>query len=98
MLTVEEAQAKVMAEIVPGEAESVPLNDAHGRVLREDLVASFDAPEADNSAMDGYAVRAEDIAGPPVTLRVLGDIAAGHLAERAVEAGTALRIMTGAYV
>jgi len=98
MLTVEEAQAKVMAEIVPGEAEVVPLADAHGRVLREDLVARFDAPEADNSAMDGYAVRADDIAGAPVTLSVLGDVAAGHLAQRAVEAGTALRIMTGAYV
>ncbi len=98
MLKVEEAQTRVMAEIETPDPEAVPFAEAHGRVLREDLVAAFDAPEADNSAMDGYAVRAEDLARAPVTLRVLGDVAAGHLAQREVEPGTAMRIMTGATV
>jgi molybdopterin molybdotransferase len=57
--------------------------------------ALFDAPEADNSAMDGYAVRADDLPG---RLRVIETIAAGHLATSRVESGTAMRIMTGAYV
>ena len=95
MLTVEEAQAAVMAEVTPLEGESVRFDEAIGRVLREDVVAAFDAPELDNSAMDGYAVRAADLPG---TLRVTGTVAAGYLATSGVERGTAMRIMTGAYV
>lgn len=95
MLPVEEAQARVLAEVTALEAEEVPFAEAHGRVLREDVTASDDAPAADNSGMDGYAVRAEDTPGE---LRVLGDIPAGHVATLRVEPGTALRIMTGAFV
>ncbi|HEX2122268.1 MAG TPA: molybdopterin molybdotransferase MoeA, partial [Thermoanaerobaculia bacterium] len=98
MLAVEEAQARVLAEVHPLPPEPVALADAFGRVLREDVAADLDAPQADNSAMDGYAVRAEDVENAPVTLRVIGDVPAGHLAEGAVEPGTAMRIMTGAYV
>jgi molybdopterin molybdotransferase len=98
MLSVEEAQARVMAEVTVGEPELVPLADAHGRVLREEIVAAYDLPPADNSGMDGYAVRAEDIAHAPVTLPVRGDIPAGHPAVSPLEAGTAMRIMTGAFV
>lgn len=102
MLTVEEAQARVMAEIAAGPTEVVPLAEALGRVLREEIVATHDLPPADNSAMDGYAVRFEDVAPAsvdrPVVLPVRGDIAAGHPTERALEPGTAMRIMTGAYV
>jgi molybdopterin molybdotransferase len=98
MLTVEEAQAAVLAEIGPGPVEAVAFDDAHGRILREDLAAAFDAPEGDNSAMDGYAVRADDIAAAPVTLPVTGDIAAGHPSSATLAAGTAMRIMTGALV
>jgi molybdopterin molybdotransferase len=58
----------------------------------------YDLPPADNSAMDGYAVRAEDIAGAPVRLRVSGDIPAGRPPSHALDAGTAMRIMTGAFV
>jgi molybdopterin molybdotransferase len=96
MLTVEEAQRVVLDEVRLIEPERVPLLDALGRVLREDVVAPHDVPAGANSAMDGYAVRAEDVAAAPVTLRVTGDIAAGHLATRAVDRGTAMRIMTGA--
>ncbi|HJQ38754.1 MAG TPA: gephyrin-like molybdotransferase Glp [Thermoanaerobaculia bacterium] len=95
MLTVEEAQARALEEVTPLEAESVPFEEAFGRVLREDVAAPVDAPERDNSAMDGYAVRAEDLPGK---LRVIGTVAAGYLANESVERGAAMRIMTGAYV
>ena len=98
MLTVEEAQAQVMSEVAVAPAEPVALGDSHGRVLREDVTAMRDMPPADNSAMDGYAVRAEDLAGVPVRLRVTDDIQAGHPPTRALEPGTAMRIMTGAFV
>ncbi|HYH10497.1 MAG TPA: gephyrin-like molybdotransferase Glp [Thermoanaerobaculia bacterium] len=98
MLSVEEAQARVMDEIAQGPSELVSLSDAHGRVLREEIVASYDLPSADNSGMDGYAVRAEDIANAPVTLPVRGDIPAGHPAATPLDPGTAMRIMTGAFV
>lgn len=98
MLSVEEAQAKVMAEIGIVPAEPVPLDEALGRILREDVIARRDMPPADNSAMDGYAVRVHDLQDVPVRLRVTDDIAAGHPPARALEAGTAMRIMTGAFV
>ncbi|HYI08332.1 MAG TPA: gephyrin-like molybdotransferase Glp [Thermoanaerobaculia bacterium] len=98
MLSVEEAQARVLAEVAAGPAESVALAEAQGRVLREEVRASHDLPPADNSAMDGYAVRAEDIAAVPVRLPVTGDIPAGHPSATALAPGTAMRIMTGAFV
>ena len=98
MLQVEEAQARVMSEVAAGPTEPVPLDEVLGRVLREEIVAAADAPAADNSAMDGYAVRAEDIAVVPVTMPVTGDIPAGHPSALALEPGTAMRIMTGAFV
>lgn len=98
MLTVEEAQARVLAEVELLDAEDITLEAALGRVLREDVRASFDLPERDNSAMDGYAVRAGDIANAPVSLRVIGDLPAGTLPSIALEPGTAIRIMTGAFV
>ncbi|HEX8171795.1 MAG TPA: gephyrin-like molybdotransferase Glp [Thermoanaerobaculia bacterium] len=96
MLTVEEAQARVMDEVSPGATESIALDDAHGRVLREDVRADDDAPAADVSAMDGYAVRAADVAQAPVVLPVIGDIPAGHPSAISLQPGAAMRIMTGA--
>jgi molybdopterin molybdotransferase len=96
LLPVEEAQRRVLAEVSLVDAEAVSLVDAHGRVLREDVRAPFDVPAADNTAMDGYAIRSEDIAGAPVSLRVIEDLPAGRVAEQRVEPGTAIRIMTGA--
>ncbi len=98
MLQVEDAQARVMAEIVAGPVESVALLEAQGRVLREDVAIDRDGPSADNSAMDGYAVRSEDVAVAPAMLRVIGDIPAGHPTSARLEPGTAMRIMTGAFV
>ncbi|HYO79630.1 MAG TPA: gephyrin-like molybdotransferase Glp [Thermoanaerobaculia bacterium] len=98
MLPVEEAQARVMAEVVPGPTETVAFGEAHGRVLREDVFATHDLPPFDNSAMDGYAVRAEEIANAPVRLPVSGDIPAGHPSVDPLASRPAMRIMTGAYL
>ncbi len=98
MLSVEDAQARVMAEVAVSAVDNVALDDALGRVLREDVVATHDLPGADNSAMDGYAVRALDVADPPVTLPVIADIPAGHPTSLHLKPGTAMRIMTGAFV
>src|SRR5438552_4870754 len=96
MIDVEEAQRRVLAEVAVLDSEEVALADALGRVLREPIAAPFDVPERDNSAMDGYAVRADDVARAPVTLRVIDDLPAGKVSATRVEEGTAIRIMTGA--
>jgi molybdopterin molybdotransferase len=102
LLSVEDAQERVLAEIVPLDAEDVPLREAYGRVLREDVTAPEDVPASDNSAMDGYAVRAEDLAGcsddHPATLRVIADIGADSDPTVTITTGTAARIMTGAAI
>jgi len=76
------------------------LPDAHNTVLVEDVHATFPLPPFDNSAMDGYAVRAEDVAAAtaatPVTLPVVGDVAAGSTTPYTVQPGLCVRIMTGA--
>jgi molybdopterin molybdotransferase len=76
--------------------EFVPIDDALGRTLREDLVAEEPNPRFANSAMDGYAVRSADIASVPVSLRVLETVPAGRVPSRAVGPGEAIKIMTGA--
>jgi molybdopterin molybdotransferase len=95
MLSVEEALERVLELVAPAGIEHVALQNAMHRVLAEDAVALFDAPEGDNSAMDGYAVIAEETPG---TLRVIEDLPAGSVPQRRVERGTASRIMTGALV
>ena len=100
MLTVPEAVREISQGIQPRGVERVPLLDALGRVLASNAVAPYTLPQWDNSAMDGYAVRAADIeaatAEHPVALPVLGTVAAGAFANRSVGAGEAMRIMTGA--
>ena len=98
MISVEEAQERVLAEIALLGTEQVAFTESLGRVLREDVVANSDVPQADNTAMDGYAVRADDIANPPVRLRVIEDLPAGKVAGESVTPGTAIRIMTGALI
>lgn len=102
MISVEQARAYILEHFAPLEPEHVPLLESLGRVLTHDIVAPMDVPPHDNSAMDGYAVRAQDIAGAsaasPVRLRVLANLGAGYLPDAAVERGTAVRIMTGAVV
>jgi len=98
--SVEEHRAVVAALLDPLPAEEVPLARARGRVLAEALVAGVALPPFDNSAMDGYAVRAADVTGAtddaPVTLPVAADIPAGRTDVPTLEPGTAHRIMTGA--
>jgi len=100
MLSVEDALARFLEHFHPLDSERVPILDAVGRVLAEDLVAAYDIPPHANSAMDGYAVRVDDTAGArddaPRRLRVAGELAAGHTRDASIEPGTAIRIMTGA--
>ncbi len=101
LLSVEEARDAVLAAIAgPTEPELAFLVEARGRILAEDVMSLTALPPWDNSAMDGYAVRAADIAGAtepaPVRLMVIGEVRAGSAPEAAVERGTAIRIATGA--
>jgi molybdopterin molybdotransferase len=102
LIGVEEALGKILDSIEVLEREEKPLLDCLGQVLAEDVYAPFDVPPQDNSAMDGYAVQAKSIVGAsyerPKILRVVGEIAAGCITELKVEPGTAVRIMTGAFV
>lgn len=91
-----EAQRDVLAAIEPLPIERVELAAAAGLALAEPVVARHDLPPFANSAMDGYAVIAADVAVPPAVLPVLEDVAAGSVPTRAVEPGTAIKIMTGA--
>jgi molybdopterin molybdotransferase len=99
-IAVSEAQARVLEAVVLFGSERVALSEAGGRVLCEDVTAEWDVPGTDNSAMDGYAVRAVDLAGAsedaPVRLRVVADVPAGTIPSSGLEAGEAARIMTGA--
>ena len=78
--------------------ESVALVDALGRILAEDIVADSDLPPFDRAQMDGYAIRAADVANTPARLRIVGESAAGAGWQHAMKAGEAVRIMTGAPV
>ena len=98
LLSVADAQALVLKDAQPLAAENVPLAQAHGRVLAADLAALRTQPPAAVSAMDGYAVRAEDVATAPARLRLIGEVAAGHPFDHPVGAGEAARIFTGGVV
>jgi molybdopterin molybdotransferase len=95
MLAVEEALARITAAFQPQPAEWVHLAAAHGRVLAEDLVASRDQPPQAVSAMDGYAVRAADLAGGGAELRLVGQAPAGGRFEGTLVPGETVRIFTG---
>lgn len=102
MISVEQALQKVLGYVKPLETEEKPILGALGQVLAEDIVATGDVPPKDNAAMDGYALRADDIrgAGPvsPRILKVIATVAAGSVARKKVTPGAAIRIMTGAPV
>ena len=102
MLTVEDALERILSFFEPLEPVRVPITEAGGMVITEDVVSHLDVPPMDNSAMDGYAVESQGVSGAaphaPVTLRVIGKLAAGDLPTTRVGPGTAIRIMTGAPV
>jgi len=95
LLSIEDALALVLSHVRPLEAETVPLADAAGRVLAEPARSAVDLPPFPSSAMDGFALRALDAPG---TLPVVGRIAAGRPAPRALAAGEAMAIATGGVV
>jgi molybdopterin molybdotransferase len=100
MVTPAEALKIILEGVVPSPSEVKPLRGVLGLAVASDLRSDATVPPFTNSAMDGYAVRAEDLTlattANPVRLRVLGDLAAGGVSRCAVNAGEALRIMTGA--
>ncbi len=102
MLSVEEARQRLLSDLVPLESESVDLEESLGRVLAQEVVAGTNLPPFDNSAMDGFAVRAADVQSAstedPIVLKVSGDVPAGSVEVRELAIGTAMRIMTGARI
>jgi molybdopterin molybdotransferase len=95
LLTLEEAQERVLGRVRPLPIESVPIARAAGRIVAEELRARIDLPPFASSAMDGFAVRSEDL---PATLRLVGESAAGKPFESRLDAGSAVAISTGAVV
>lgn len=100
MLSVAEALARLLASLPTTEIESVPLADANGRVLAQDIAATAASPRFANSSMDGFAVRSADVQGAskprPKSLLVAGDIPAGKSVSTTLQPGHTMRIMTGA--
>src|SRR5438874_13792646 len=96
MLSVEDARRRLLAPLKPLAAEQVAISDGLGRVLAEDVVARRTQPPFAVSAMDGYAVRAADVAQVPVKLHIIAEIPAGAGFGGTIGAGEAARIFTGA--
>jgi molybdopterin molybdotransferase len=97
LLTVDEALARILAGAVPlAEVETIPLSQALGRTLANDIVATLTQPPLDVSAMDGYALRAADLAAPNMRVVRVGESAAGHGYNAPLRAGETVRIFTGA--
>ena len=101
-ISVTEALEKIIAFSSKGKMEEVPLQEAYGRFLGENLLATHDVPFFDRSPYDGFAIIAADTAAAsrdnPVTLKVVGEIGAGSVHEAEVIPGQAVRIMTGAQI
>ncbi len=102
MISVNEAVELILKKVSPLTGEEVPILKANGRVLFENVRAQRSVPPFANSAMDGYAVRWQDVkwttTARPVILRVLDEVRAGYVAKHSVQKGTAIRIMTGAVI
>ncbi|MBI2955549.1 MAG: molybdopterin molybdotransferase MoeA [Chloroflexi bacterium] len=102
MISVEEALEKILSHVSVLTTETKPILETLGQTLAVDVYSEMDIPPADNSAMDGYAVRWEDTESAsedrPIRLRVIDEVAAGYVSEKTVTPGTAIRIMTGAAI
>lgn len=100
LLSVEEAKHLLLESFLPGKIEKLPLTQCNGRILAEDIFSPIDLPLFDNSSMDGYAIKAGDVAtgtaDNPITLKVVADIPAGQVSPVKLKSGEAIRIMTGA--
>jgi molybdenum cofactor synthesis domain-containing protein len=98
MITVDQAIGIVLNRVEELNADFVALEQAHRRVLAEDIIADIDLPPFDRARMDGYAVRSVDVAAVPARLRVIGEVPAGAKFEGKVGSGEAVKIFTGAPV
>lgn len=102
MISVDEALKKIMESVGPLEIVERSLSETIGMTLAESIIASIPLPPFDNSAMDGYAIRSEDVAQAKpessIWLRVVGEVPAGTLFEKPIQSGEAVKIMTGAPV
>ena len=96
MRPIGEVRASILSAVRTLPSETVPFQEAVGRILAEPVVAAHDVPSFANSAMDGFAVRASDVASPGAVLEIVEDVAAGQVAASSVGDGQAIRIMTGA--
>ena len=100
MLSVEDAKEKILGTVCKTEVVTIPVTDSLGLVLSDNVASSINIPPYDNSAMDGYAIRAEDVtkatSDNPIVLNVIETIAAGQLPQKDIKESTAARIMTGA--
>jgi molybdopterin molybdotransferase len=96
MIEVAEAWERIRSHARPLPGEDVPLDEAAGRVLAADVLGRVDLPGFDRSSMDGWAVRSADFASLPVSVPVVGDVAAGSPGDASLQPGTAVRISTGA--
>jgi molybdopterin molybdotransferase len=98
MFTVNEARERILSHFKATTTETIPLIEAANRILAIDIPADGDYPSFDNSAVDGFALRAEDTSASSLTLTVVADIPAGSAPTISLSAGQAARIMTGAQV
>ncbi len=96
MFTVDQALAAIESHVTPGPAESVSLGEALGRVLAQPIDSDIDSPPFDKALMDGFAVRADDVADGTARLTVVDEVTAGQVAAKPVAPGQAIQIMTGA--
>jgi molybdopterin molybdotransferase len=98
MLNVAQALDIILSSVAIVPRELLSLSDAHRRILADAVIASEDIPPFDNSAVDGYAVRFEDVSSPSVILNIVGEVGAGETTSPEVRTGEAVRIMTGGKV
>ncbi len=98
MIQVEKAREIILSQVKPLPKERVAITEMLGRYIAEDIVSGIDIPPNNNSAMDGYAIKHEDITGKDTCLRVIYTLAAGNVPKSALGHGEAVRIMTGALI
>ncbi len=96
MISFDEAVEYIRSVATPLGTETIPIAKAAGRILARPVIAQIDSPRADVSAMDGYAVREEDLDDLPASLQLVGESFAGSAWDGAVALGTCVRIFTGA--
>ncbi len=96
MIDIDEAYRVLFEHVTPGPVVELPLSEALYRTLASPISCDVDMPPFDRSVMDGYAVRAADVADAPLTLQLVGEAPAGAIVERAIGAGEAMHINTGA--